>query len=217
MRKTFLQTHYSCSMQKTARKTSLYSKNESILKMAKNGHNARAIAHAKYSVWVKKLNCLKHTKNVSTNTLQLFYAKNGSKKQLIFEKWEHFENGHNARARAHAKYSVWVRKQNCLKHAKNVSTNTLKLFYAKNGSKKQLIFEKWEHFENCQKWSQCKGYSPCKILSLGQKIKLPKTCEKRFYKHITVVLCKKRLEKTANIRKMRAFWKLPKMVTMQRL
>ena len=53
--------------------------------MAKNGHNAKAIAHAKYSVWVKK-NCLKHAKNLSTNTLEFFYTKNGSKKQLIFEK-----------------------------------------------------------------------------------------------------------------------------------
>ena len=38
--------------------------------------------------------------------------------------------------------------------------------------KKQLIFEKWEHFENGQKWPQYKGYSPCKILILGQKIKI---------------------------------------------
>ena len=53
MRKTFVQTHESCSMQKTARKNSLYSKNESIFKMAKNGHNAKAIAHAKWPVWVK--------------------------------------------------------------------------------------------------------------------------------------------------------------------
>ena len=27
--------------------------NESILKMAKNGHNAKAIAHAKWAVWLK--------------------------------------------------------------------------------------------------------------------------------------------------------------------
>ena len=54
--------------------------------MAKNGHNAKAIAHAKYSLWVKKKNCLKHAKNVSTNRFKLFYEKNGSKKQLIFEK-----------------------------------------------------------------------------------------------------------------------------------
>ena len=54
--------------------------------MGKNGHNARAIAHAKYSVWVKKYSCLKHAKSVSTNILKFFYGKNGSKKQLIFEK-----------------------------------------------------------------------------------------------------------------------------------
>ena len=59
---------------------------ESILKMAKNGHNAKAKALAKYSVWVKKLNMLKNAKNGSTSTLKLFYGKNGSKKQLIFEK-----------------------------------------------------------------------------------------------------------------------------------
>ena len=115
------------------------------------------------------------------------------------------KNGHDAKAIAHAKYSVWVKKYNCLKHAKNVSTNTLKVLYAKNGSKKQLIFVKLEHFKNGQIWPRCKGYSPCKILSLGQKLQSPKTCQKRFYKHIEVVLCKKRLQKTANIRKMRAF------------
>ena len=60
-------------------------------------------------------------------------------------------------------------------------------------------------FENGQKWPQCKGYSPCKILTLAQKIKLPKTYKKRLYKHIRVVLYKKRLQKTANVRKMRAF------------
>ena len=49
------------------------------------------------------------------------------------------------------------------------------------------------------------------------KIKYAKNMQKRFYKHIKVVLCKKRLQKTANIRKMRAFRKRPKMATMQRL
>ena len=72
-------------MQKTAPKNSSYSKKTS-LKMAKNGHNAKAIAHAEYSLWVKKSKCLKHGQNVSTNTFKLFYAKNGSKPQLIFEK-----------------------------------------------------------------------------------------------------------------------------------
>ena len=47
-------------------------------------------------------------------------------------------------------------------------------------------------------------YSLCKMGSLGQKLKMPKSCEKRFYEHFTVV-CKKLLGKTPNIRKMRAF------------
>ena len=30
---------------------------------------------------------------------------------------------------------------------------------------------------------------------MGQKLKMPKTCKKLFYKNVTVVLCKKPLEK----------------------
>ena len=56
------------------------------------------------------------------------------------------ENGHNANAIAHAKYSVWVKK-----------------------------------------------------------LKFLKTSENPLYKHITVVLCKEGLQKTANIGKMRTF------------
>ena len=43
------------------------------------------------------------------------------------------------------------------------------------------------------------------MVSLGQKLKWPKTCEKRFYEHIRVVLCKKPLMKAPNIKEMRAF------------
>ena len=52
MRKTILQEHYTCSVQKTAPKDTKYSTNETILKM---GHLQKAIAHAfaKSSVWVK--------------------------------------------------------------------------------------------------------------------------------------------------------------------
>ena len=39
------------------------------------------------------------------------------------------------------------------------------------------------------------------MVSLAQKLKKPKTCEKRFYKNIRVVLCKNPLEKTPNIQK----------------
>ena len=38
-----------------------------------------------------------------------------------------------------------------------------------------------------------------------KKIKFSEVCEKLLYKHVRVILCKKRLQKTVNIRKMRAF------------
>ena len=56
MRKTILQDYKSSSVQKTARKNTKYPRNETILKI---GHLAKAIAHvkaiafAKWSVWVK--------------------------------------------------------------------------------------------------------------------------------------------------------------------
>ena len=46
----------------------------------------------------------------------------------------------------------------------------------------------------------CKGYSPCKILTLAQKLKFQKKCQNPFYKSLRVVLCKKPLQKTLNIR-----------------
>ena len=109
------------------------------------------------------------------------------------------KNGHYAKALAFAKWSVWLKNLKCQKHAIKDSTSTSDLFYAKNGFKKQLIFEKSDHFENWKKWPLCKGYSLCKMVSLAQKLKIPKTCDKRLYKHIRLVLFKKRLQKAANI------------------
>ena len=80
----------------------------------------------------------------------------------------------------------------------------LELFCGKKRLREHQIFEKRDDFENRP---SCKGYSLCKIVSLGQKLKLKKTCEKRFFNDVRVVLCKKPLEKTPNIREMRRFWK----------
>ena len=55
------------------------------------------------------------------------------------------------------------------------------------------------------------------MVSLGQKLKMPKTCDNTLYKHIRLVLFKKRLQKAANIWEMRPFWKLAKMASMQSL
>ena len=47
VRKTVVQEDYSCSMQKTAGKNTIYSRNETILKI---GHFAKAITFAKCSL-----------------------------------------------------------------------------------------------------------------------------------------------------------------------
>ena len=86
--------------------------------------------------------------------------------------------------------------------------------WAKKRSKKHLIFEKWQHFQNGQNWPWCMGYSPCKMVSLGQKLKIRKRCEKRFYDHIKLVVCKKPLQKPPNIRKITALRRWLKLATM---
>ena len=75
----------------------------------------------------------------------------------------------------------------------------------KNRSKKLLIFEKWHHFKNGQIWPRCMGYSPCKTFSLGQNLKMQRTCEKQLYDHIWVVVCKKPLQKYLTFEKWQHF------------
>ena len=107
-----------------------------------------------------------------------------------------------------------------LKMQKNILKpfyHTFQLSYAKNGSKKQPILEKCDHFENCQKWPPSKGYRLCKMVTLAQKLKIKKNMLTTLLQHVAVVLCKKPLHKAANIRKMRPLWKLPQMATKQKL
>ena len=153
--KKILQARYSCLLQKTAGKNTIYLRNTTIVKI---GHLAKAIDFPRWSAWLKNSNGQKRAKKDSTSTLELFCAKNRFKKHQIFEKWDHFENR-----------------------------------------------------------PSCKGYRLCKMVSLGQRLKWPKTREKRFYKHVRGFLCKKPLEKTANIREMRPFWKSATLQTLKSL
>ena len=159
-------------------------------------------------------------KNDFTTTLNLLGAKNRCKKHLIFENYNIMKMaqiGHDICSIAHAKWSVWVKNLKCQKGATSDWATTLNLLCAKNRSKKHLIFEKWQHFENGQNWPRCIFYSPCKMVSLGQKLKMRKGFDKRLYDHIKLVVCKKPLQKTPNIRKLTAFWKGPKLATMHAL
>ena len=63
---------------------------------------------------------------------------------------------------------------------------------------------------------QAKAIAFAKLSLWVKNSKGKKTCLKRFYSTLQLFYAKK-LEKTANIRKLRPFWKLPKMATDQRL
>ena len=80
--------------------------------MAKVGHNAKAIAHAKYSLWAKKIKLPQTCEKRFYKTFKLLYEKKRLKKQL-YSKNESIlkmaKNGHNAKAIAHAKWAVWVK------------------------------------------------------------------------------------------------------------
>ena len=117
--------------------------------------------------------------------------KNGSKKQLILEKGEHFENGQKwPPSKGYRLYKIVTLGQKLKMHKNMLKRfyNTLRLFYAKNGSKKHLILEKSKQFKNGQKLPQGKGYRLCKIVSLGPKLKNHENMLKAFLQHIAVVL-----------------------------
>ena len=80
--------------------------------MLKIGHLSKAIAHAKaiasakWSVWVKNLKCQKDTENPSRRTLQLFRLKEKefARKNMKFLRNESMlKIGHHANAIAYAK------------------------------------------------------------------------------------------------------------------
>ena len=73
--KSILQIIYSCSVKKTASKNIKYSRNETILSI---GHHAKAIAHAKFSLWSKN----KIPKRMSKSILQIIYSCSVEKKTL---------------------------------------------------------------------------------------------------------------------------------------
>ena len=98
-------------------------------------------AFAKWSVLVKNSKSQNHVKNVFRTTLELFCAKNGSKKHLTDKKMTTFSKspklvGHYARAIAFAKWSVLVKNSNSQTRVKNVFRPTLELFCAKKRLRK---------------------------------------------------------------------------------
>ena len=188
-------------MQKTAGKNTIYSRNETILKI---GHLAKAIEFAKWSVWVKKSKGQKRAKNDSTSTLELFCAKNRLKKHQIFEKWDHFENRPSWKGYRFCKMVSFGQKFKWPKTCEKMFYKHVRVVLWKKPLHKTPNIWEMRPFWKSPSW---KGYILWKMVSLGEKLKWPKTCEKRFCKHVAVVLCKKLLKKTPYIRERRPFWK----------
>ena len=88
-----------------------------------------------------------------------------------------------------------------------MSKSILQIIYSCSVQKTALKNTKYSRNESILKIGHhaCKGYSPCKILTFARNLNFQKTCQNPFYKSFTVVLCTKPLQKTLNIREMRAF------------
>ena len=148
---------------------------------------------------------------MSTSILQIIYSCSVQKTAPKNTKYSRNESilkiGHHA-CKGYSPCKILTLAQK-LKFQKTCQNPFYKSFtvvlWKKNRSKKHQVFEKREHFENRP---SCKAYSPWKILTLAQKLKFQQTCQNPYNKSFTVFPCKKPLEKTPNIREMRAFWKL---------
>ena len=136
----------------------------------------------------------------------MFCAKNRLKKHQIFEKWDDFENRQSRKAYSLCRIVTLDQKFKFQTTCHNLFYKWFTVVLCKKPLEKKKIFEKWDDFENRQ---SRKAYSLCRIVTLGQKFKFQTTCHNPFYKWFTVLLCKKPLEKSPNIREMRRFWKSP--------
>ena len=91
-----------------------------------------------------------------------------------------------------------------IKIPKNMSKSILQIIYSCFVQKTAPKNTKYSRNETILKIGHhAKVIAHEKFLTLGQKLKFQKTCQNPFYKSFTVVLCKKPLQKTLNIREMR--------------
>ena len=93
-----------------------------------------------------------------------------------------------------------------IKIPKNMSKSILQIVYSCSVRKTASKNTKYSKNESILKIGHhAKAIAHAKLLTFAQNLKFQKTCQNPFYKSYTVVLCKKPLQKTPNIREMRAF------------
>ena len=152
---------------------------------------------------------IKIPKNMSKSILQIIYSCSLQKTAPKNTKYSRNESilkiGHHAcKGYSPCKILTLAQKLKFKKTCQNPFYKSFTVVLCKKTAPKNTKYSRNESILKIGHHA-CKGYSPCKILTLAQKLKFQKTCQNPFYKSFTVVLCKKPLQKTLNIREMRAF------------
>ena len=152
---------------------------------------------------------IKIPKNMSKSILQIIYSCSMQKTTPKNTKYSRNESilkiGHHAcKGYSPCKILTLAQKLKFQKTCQNLFYKSFTVVLCKKTAPKNTKYSRNESILKIGRHA-CKGYSPCKILTLAQKLKFQKTCQNPFYKSFTVVLCKKLLQKTPNIREMRAF------------
>ena len=152
---------------------------------------------------------IKIPKNMSKSILQIISSCSVQKTAPKNTKYSRNESilkiGHHAcKGYSPCKIITLAQKFKFPKTCKNPFYKSLRVVLCKKTAPKNTKYSRNESILKIGHHA-CKGYSPCKILTLAQKLKFQKTCQNPFYKSFRVVLCKKPLQKTLNIREMRAF------------
>ena len=152
---------------------------------------------------------IKIQKNMSKSILQIIYSCSVQKTAPKNTKYSRNESilkiGHHAcKGYSPCKILTLAQKLKFQKTCQNPFYKSFTVVLCKKPAPKNTKYARNESILKIGRHG-CKGYSPCKILTLAQELKFQKTCQNPFYKSFTVVLCKKPLQKTPNIREMRAF------------
>ena len=152
---------------------------------------------------------IKIPKNMSKSILQIisscFVQKTAPKNTKYSRNESILKIGHHAcKGYSPCKILTLAQKLKFQKTCQNAFYKSFRVVLCKKPLQKNPNYSRNESILKIG-YHACKGYSPCKILTLAQKLKFQKTCQNLFYKSFGVVLCKKPLQKTLNIREMRAF------------
>ena len=150
--------------------------------MAKIGHHAKPITFQNRH-FGSKITIVKNMRKTTLEPHSNFWVqKNFSKKTLIFEKWTHFQKGQNWPPCKGYSLSKIVTLAQKLKLSKAYAKQLYKHIWVvvcKKPLQETSNSQKMKHFQKGQNWPPWKGYSLCKIVTLAQKLKLPKTSVKQ--------------------------------------